>query len=511
MFIPEKFKDIKALVIGAGRSGVWCANLLASRGFRVLLTESKPYGEVRGMLKELRRGVKLETGGHTGKILRCGFAIKSPGLSHSNPLILKLKKRGIPVFSEIETALAFSRSKNLLAVTGTNGKTTTTLLLGEIMKNHLKAPPAAGGAARQYNAAGTARVCGNIGTPAAKVISASRRRDAIVMEVSSYQLQDSSYIRPASACVLNVTPDHLDHHKTMADYIAAKAKVFKFQRENDFCVFNYDDKHCRRLAAGCPSKVLFFSSSKTGGALSAWIEEGTKARRHRGTEAQRHNACAGAVTKAYGHSAEGGPAGLFGGQTAKATRIIFSFNGKKSRMTPPALPGLHNLENAMCAGLMALSRGISPRTVQRTFRAFKGVEHRIEPVRTVKGVTFINDSKATNVDSTLTALKALGRRKNIWLILGGLDKGSPYKPLSPYIKKYVKFVLTIGAAAPRIEKELSAAAVIRAGAMPKAVSEAFRKGGKGDIVLLSPACASFDQFRDFEDRGKKFREIVKKL
>ncbi|MBI4802338.1 MAG: UDP-N-acetylmuramoyl-L-alanine--D-glutamate ligase [Elusimicrobia bacterium] len=466
MFIPEKFKDKKALVIGAGRSGVWCANLLASRGFRVLLTESKPYGEVRGRLKELRRGVELETGGHSGKILRCAFAVKSPGLSHSNPLILKLKKRGIPVFSEIEAALAFSRSKNLLAVTGTNGKTTTTLLLGKIIKNHLKAATGAGGAAR---------VCGNVGTPASKVISACAGRDAIVMEVSSYQLEDSSYFRPAAACVLNVTPDHLDHHKTMSRYIAAKAKVFKFQRDGDFCVFNYDDKYCRRLAASCPSGALFFSSSKKGGALNAWLEEGVKAQRR------------------------------------KSAKIIFSFNGKKSRVTPPAPPGLHNLENAMCAGLMALGRGIRPRTIEKTFRAFKGVEHRIEPVGTVKDMVFINDSKATNVNSTLTALKALGGRKNIWLILGGLDKGSPYKPLAPYIEKHVKFVLTIGSAAPKIEKELSSASVIRAGAMSEAVSQAFQKGGKGDIVLLSPACASFDQFKDFEDRGKKFKELVKRL
>lgn len=454
MFFPENFKGKKALVIGAGRSGVWCANLLASRGFRVLLTENRPRAQVRDRLKELRRGVEVEAGGHTNGVFSCGFAVKSPGLSHSNPLIVKLRRRGIPVFSEIETALAFSRSGELLAVTGTNGKTTTTMLLGEIMKRHLKAKRA------------SARVCGNIGMPAAKVIAAARPGDAIVMEVSSYQLEDSSHIRPAASCILNITPDHIDHHKTMAAYIAAKARAFRFQRGTDFCVFNRDDGRCRLLARSAPSRALFFSSTKKGGGLNAWVEGG---------------------------------------------RIVFSFGGKKCRVTPPDLPGRHNLENAMCAGLMALSRGVSPEAIEKAFRAFKGVEHRIEPVRMLKGVSFVNDSKATNVDSTLVALKALGGRRNIWLILGGLDKGSPYAPLLPYIRSSVRRVLTIGSAAPRIEKELAGCPLTACGDMAAAVSEAFRNGEKGDIALLSPACASFDQFKDYEDRGRKFKALVRKL
>jgi len=449
-------KGKKALVIGAGKSGVACANLLADRGFPVLLSDNKSFAQLRERLKGLDRKVELETGGHTARTLLCGFAVKSPGLPHSNPLIRKLKQNRIPVFSEIETALAFSRTPDLLAVTGTNGKTTTTVLLGEIMKDALKARGS------------KALVCGNVGTPAAEVIGKARPRDTIVMEVSSYQLEDSSFIRPLTACVLNITPDHLDHHRTMANYIKAKTKVFRFQNAADSCVFNADDKFCRRMAAACPSGALLFSSSKKGGSLNAWAEGG---------------------------------------------RLVLRFKGRRHVLTPPALPGLHNLENAMCAALMALTRGINPADIQRTFSAFKGVEHRIEPAGTARGLAFINDSKATNVDSTLVALKALGGdRRNIWLILGGLDKGSPYTPLSPYLKRSVKTVLSIGAAAPKIERELKGACPVkRAGTMAKAVKAALIGGEKGDIVLLSPACASFDQFRDFEDRGRKFKQLVKKI
>ena len=187
MFTPGKFKGKKALVIGAGKSGLACANLLSARGFAVLLSDSKPLAQLKERLKGLNRKVELETGGHTDKTLRCGFAIKSPGLPHSNPLIIKLKKNHIPIFSEIETALAFSRTQELLSVTGTNGKTTTTVLLGEIMDRALRAE------------GGRARVCGNVGTPAAAVIMNAGPCDAIVMEVSSYQLEDSSFIRPRTA------------------------------------------------------------------------------------------------------------------------------------------------------------------------------------------------------------------------------------------------------------------------------------------------------------------------
>jgi len=454
MFTPEKFKDKKALVIGAGRSGVACANLLAANGFEVLLTEEKKAGDVKERLKKLSRKVKAETGGHTRAVFSCGFAVKSPGMSHANSLIVSLKKKGVPVFSEIELALAFSRAKRLMAVTGTNGKTTTTVLLGEIMNAALR--PGA-----------RALVCGNVGIPAAEVLQKARPRDVAVMEVSSYQLEDSSYIKPDAACLLNITPDHLDHHGSMAAYVKAKEKVFKFQEPPGCCVFNYEDAYCRRLAESCPSQVRFFSSARAEGRLHAWEAAG---------------------------------------------KLCFRHDGRIIRMTPPALPGAHNLENAMCAALMALHQGVKPAVIQKVFASFKGVEHRIEPAGKVKGIAFVNDSKATNVDSTLVALKALGKEKNIWLILGGLDKGNPYAPLIPFLKKSVKAVLTIGAAAEKIERELAGAVpLITALTMENAAREILALAAPGEIALFSPACASFDQFKDFEDRGRKFKAFVKKL
>jgi UDP-N-acetylmuramoylalanine--D-glutamate ligase len=453
MFNPAEFKGKTALVIGAGKSGSACANLLAARGFDVLLTEKKPASEVREKLKGLSRRVRIETGGHSPAALACGFAIKSPGLSHANPLIADLKKSGIPVFSEIEVALAFSAGR-LLAVTGTNGKTTTTVLLGEVMKAALKPR-------------GRALVCGNVGTPAALVAAKARPGDAVVMEVSSYQLEDSSFIKPLAACVLNITPDHLDHHGSMAAYVAAKAKVFTFQDKAAACVFNYEDTACRRLARRCPSKVLYFSSRRRGAGLAAWADGG---------------------------------------------ELVFRHAGKTFRVKPPALPGAHNLENAMCAGLMALSAGAKPANLKKVFAAFKGVEHRIEPAGEVRGVRFVNDSKATNVDSTLVALKALGARRSLWLILGGLGKGNPYAPLIPFIRRGVKGVLTIGEDAQKIERELAGVCpLITAGTMENACRNILQLAQRGDTALFSPACASFDQFKDFEDRGRKFKAFVKTL
>ncbi|OGR68669.1 MAG: UDP-N-acetylmuramoylalanine--D-glutamate ligase [Elusimicrobia bacterium GWC2_61_19] len=453
MFTPEDFKGKRALVIGAGKSGVACANLLAGRGFDVLLTEKKSAAEIKDKLAGLERRVKVETGGHSRSAFGCGFAVKSPGLPHANPLIAALNKRKIPIFSEVETALAFSAGK-LLAVTGTNGKTTTTVLLGELMKAALRPR-------------GRALVCGNVGVPAAAVAAGARAGDAVVMELSSYQLEDSTFIKPAVACVLNITPDHLDHHGSMAAYVAAKARVFEHQDKSSACVFNYEDPAVRRLAKKCPSRTLFFSSKRAGGKLAAWVSGGK----------------------------------LF----FKTGRAAFS-------VEPPPLPGAHNLENAMCAGLMALAAGAGRSGLKKVFAAFKGVEHRIEPAGKVRGVSFVNDSKATNVDSTLVALKALGQKKNVWLILGGLDKGNPYAPLLPLIRQSVRGVLTIGAAAPKIELELAGAApIITSLTLENACRNILDLASPGDIALFSPACASFDQFKDFEDRGRKFKTLVGKL
>jgi len=454
MFNPDNLKGRRALVIGAARSGIACANLLAEKGFEVLLTDAKKEGELKDSLKRLSRKVAVETGGHTEAAYFCGFAVKSPGLSHSHPLIAGLRKRKIPVFSEVEAAMAWAGAP-LLAVTGTNGKTTTTTLLGEIM------------ALAARRAGGRAAVCGNLGVPAAGAAPGTTARDAVVMEVSSYQLEDSTYFKPAVACVLNITPDHLDHHGSMASYVKAKERVFRFQDRDDACVFNRNDRYCVRLAARCPSQRLFFASSGPVKGLSAWARDG---------------------------------------------KIYFKACGAAFSTRPPALPGAHNLENAMCAGLMALAAGARPSDIRKAFAAFRGVEHRLEPAGAVRGLKFVNDSKATNVDSTLVALRAMPAARRTWLVMGGTDKGTPYAPLAGLIREKVKGLFTIGAAAARIEKELAGCCpVVSAGRMEAACRGILRLAAPGDIALFSPACASFDQFRDFEDRGRKFKAFVKTL
>lgn len=453
MFKPEKFRNKTAAVLGAGKSGICCANLLVKNGFAVILSEEKKL--LSRKLKEktalLNSAVLFETGGHSEKIFKAGFAVKSPGIFNHSPIIKELKQRKIPVFSEVETALSLSKCKNILAMTGTNGKTTTTVLLGEIMRM----------------TGGKVRVCGNIGTPVSQIADKAGKNDCIVMEISSYQLEDSSYFHPRISGILNITPDHIDHHRSMENYIKAKTKIFTDQEPGDYCIFNHADAFCLEMSKNCPSGKLFFSSSSTWKGLNAAFENG---------------------------------------------KILVNFKSVKKSIAPPKLPGTHNIENAMAAALMALAAGAKFCDVEAAFAGFKGVEHRIEEAGTIKEIRFINDSKATNVDSTLIALKALGRTRNIWLILGGLDKGSSYAPLAPFIRNYVKAVLTIGSAAHKIEKELKGtSAIMSSKTLKKAVETAYKKASRGDVILLSPACASFDQFSDFEDRGRQFKQIVSSL
>ena len=458
MFIPENFKEEKALVIGAGKSGIAAANLLAAKGFRVFLTENSPAEKVKDRLKELSPSVEIETGGHTDAVFSCGFAVKCPGLSHKNPLLLRLEQKGMPVFSEVEAALSFAKSPHLIAITGTNGKTTTTMLLGGIMKIHA----AANGA--------EALTAGNIGNPVAAAVYGEAAGSFITAELSSYQLEDSSFIKPEVSVILNITPDHLEHHGSMEAYIAAKKRIFLFQDKNSFCVLNRRDMICRKIAEDVPSKVLWFSSSEkaeSDNAINAFIKDGF---------------------------------------------LVFRNGGKKHTLKPPVLPGIHNMENAIAAGLAALAAGAKPQEIQQAFDAFRPVEHRIEPAGTVKGIKFINDSKATNVDSVIVALKAMPQEKTTWLILGGRDKGAPYSPLIPLIRERVKGMIIIGEAAPLIEKELASCAPYKKAAdIYEACRMILACGKAGDMALFSPACSSFDQFKDYEDRGRRFKKYVKEL
>jgi len=452
MFKPEKFIGTTACVLGAGKSGREAAKLLANHGFSVLISEENKLSRV----PELAPGISLEIGAHSSRVFACGFIIKSPGIFPRHPVLQEARKRKIPIFSELEVAIAFMpKDISVLAISGTNGKTTTTALLGEIMKEHC---------VRRYPKRRTF-VAGNIGAPVSAVADQIRSKDFLVLETSSYQLEDSSYFRPKVAGLLNITPDHLDHHGSMEKYIHAKARLFKNQRSNDFAVLNGADINCAALVPQLKSKWSAFSA-KPGHELKTDV--------------------------------------FFDGD-----EIIFSAG---YRMRPPKLRGIHNVENAMAAALCALSLEVPAVTIQAVFDRFQPIEHRIEPAGWSNGVLYVNDSKATNLDSTLIALESFDKKPHIWLILGGRDKGASYEVLSAEINARCKAVLTIGESMDKIARELkSDVPLTRCYTLDKAISYAAAHAQKGDVVLLSPACSSFDQFKDYEERGRVFKELVNKL
>ena len=443
MFNLSDFAGKKACVLGGGKSGKAVAELLAAHGMQVLISDGNPAASVSPSAS-----IELETG--------CGFIVKSPGVFPHSEILQQAAQRQIPVFSELEVALSFlPENVQILAVTGTNGKTTTTTLLGEILKAQI---------AREKSAC-RVLVCGNIGNPVSACVSQAQAGVNLVIEVSSYQLEDSTYFHPHIAGLLNITPDHLDHHGGMKIYIAAKARIFKNQTVNDLAILNAADAICAQLAEQLPGKCLAFSAQP-----KHWLKTDV----------------------------------FFDGD-----ELIFS---QGYHVRPPQLKGIHNVENAMAAALMALAAGAAVQDVQTAFNAFTAMEHRIETVAEINGITYINDSKATNLDSTITALKSFEKERNIWLILGGRDKGASYEVLLPYLKDYCVEVLSIGECMDKIDEELHGEfPILRCGTLDQAVLFASQQASRGDIVLLFPACASFDQFKSYEERGKVFKQLVANL
>jgi UDP-N-acetylmuramoylalanine--D-glutamate ligase len=451
-------KGLRVSIIGLGKSGIAAANLAASRGARVLASDSKPRSS--GITKKLSKSVRAEFGGHTDALLSSDLVIKSPGIPGDLEILKKIKKNKIPITGEIEFALSLApKPRRLIAITGTNGKTTTTTLVGEIFKN----------------SGHKTIVAGNIGAPPAALTGKIGGDSNVILEVSSYQLEDMTdgqkaskapySFRPDISCILNITEDHIEHHHSMKNYIEAKAKIFASQRKNDFCVLNYDDPIVRKLAVKARSKVVFFSRKKI-------LREGVY----------------------Y----------LNGSFVVKLSGGCYSLEFK------PIIPGMHNVENILASIAICTCAGIKPADMLETISSFKGVEHRIELVREIKGVRYINDSKGTNVDSTKVALESINGK--IVLILGGKDKGFPYTPLKELVRSKVRAVLLIGEAAGLIKKDLRGTTTFfDCGTLDKAVKKAAALSDAGDTVLLSPACASFDQFNDFEERGKVFKTLVRQL
>ena len=442
----------RVLVVGLGKSGVASALFLRSRGAQVTVSDSKPQEQLSEEIPILLdHGIIIETGGHGERTFHGqDLIVVSPGVPADSPPLVQARALGEPVIGEIELAAQFL-PKSIVAITGSNGKTTTTTLTGEIIT--------AGG----Y----PTRVGGNIGTPAISLVATARPDSVVVLEVSSFQLETIQTFRPRVAVVLNVTPDHLDRHRTFETYVDAKGRIFENQQADDFAVLNADDPVCVGLAGRTRAQVFWFSRKK---------------------EVQQ-------------------------GASLRDGRILFrDSSGQQEIMVASEIPlkGAHNLENtlaAICAGALMKC---APERIRAAVRNFKAVEHRLEYVATVRGVEYYNDSKATNVDATIKALESFPA--NIHLILGGKDKGSDYTVLNDLLRQRVKRVYTIGAAAEKIESQVKdAAEIVHAESLDSAVQRASASAQPGDIVLLAPACASFDQFRNYEQRGKVFKALVQRL
>jgi UDP-N-acetylmuramoylalanine--D-glutamate ligase len=399
----------------------------------------------------LDQGITVETGGHGERTFReQDLIVVSPGVPVNAPLLVQARGLGEKVIGEIELAAEFFPGK-IVAITGSNGKTTTTTLAGEIL--------ATGGL--------SVVVGGNIGTPAISLVDRATADTTAVLEVSSFQLETIQTFRPRIAVVLNVTPDHLDRHRTFAVYTDAKARIFENQRPDDFAVLNADDPTCVALAERTKAKVFWFSRKQE-------VKQGSYVRE-------------GQI--------------LF--RDAKRQQEVMLLH-------EIPLKGAHNVENVLAAVCVGTLSGVELGKIRKAVAAFKAVEHRLEYVATVRGVEYYNDSKATNVDATIKALESFPA--NIHLILGGKDKGSDYSLLNDLLRQRAKRVYTIGAAAAKIEGQIKGAAeIVHAETLENAIKRASETAQAGDIVLLAPACASFDQFRSYEHRGKVFKDVVKAM
>ena len=445
----------KALVIGAARSGIASARFLAQRGATVALNDRKPFSEWSPAALDLKaEGVGLIEGDPPSWLLdQIDLVVISPGVPTKSIPIRYADRRGAEVIGEIELASRFLRGR-IVAITGTNGKTTTTSLIGEMLKD----------------AGMQVQVGGNIGNALISMIDSSRDDGWNVVEVSSFQLETIVDFHPTVAAVLNVTPNHMDRYESLMDYAAAKHNVFRNQTGGDVAILNADDEIVSSWASGLRAHVVNFS-------VQHELEEGLFLRSR------------DLVSR-----------------TKDGERVLMSRDEMQLR-------GTHNVENVLAAFAAGLACGAAPESLRETVRHFRPVEHRLEEVAEIRGVRFINDSKATSVDATMKALEAFAEeRGKVVLILGGLGKKAPYSPLIDLIRAGVRKMILIGADAETIEAEIGSAAPYEyASDMRDAVEKGFAAAESGDVVLLAPACASFDMFKSFEERGRVFKDAVSSI
>lgn len=438
-------------IIGAAASGLAAARLLHRLGAKVFVSESAPAEHRTEAIRRLdAEGIAHEFGGHTNRAVDADAIVVSPGVPHI-PILDEAARRGIPIHSELDVAGGLLTCSTI-AVTGTNGKTTTTALIGAVCRQ----------------AGLKTIVAGNIGSPLSDHVESSAWSDVAVIEVSSFQAEGLHAFHPRIGVLLNLSPDHLDRYDSVEAYYAAKRKLFEKQTREDYLVVNADDPLVHDLTERLPARKLMF---------------GFKAEKTSGTYVENDE-------------------------------VRCHFAGETTTVLPIgdiALPGRHNLYNAMAAVMATRAAGISLEAIRDALRTFKGVEHRLEFVRTVRGIRFINDSKATNVDAAGYALDAYRAGHIVW-IAGGKHKGAPYTPLARFVSDSVRCMVLIGQAAPLIEQDLGhLAKVIHADSMDDAVRKAFESASSGDVVLLSPACSSFDMFENYEDRGRRFKTAVHAL
>ena len=444
-------KGKKVLVVGMARTGIATAKFLMAKGSLVTTTEAKSEEEMKEAVQALE-GMDLSTewGGHqTETFLKQDLIVVSPGVDLSMDPIQKAIRHGVRVISEIELAYHFIHVP-ILAITGTNGKTTTTLLLGEMLKEDGK----------------EVGVGGNVGEPLVLFADGRDRWEVLVVEISSFQLEAIEDFRPRISVLLNITEDHLDRYSNYTDYIEAKTRIFTNQNSGDVAILNRDDPIVMQFGEKVKAKKVLFS-------LSERLDEGA----------------------------------FSNGQT-----ISLRLGGKEEEysISKAPLKGVHNVENMMAALTAARIFGCSKKAVQNVLERFKGLEHRLEFVREIGGVRFYNDSKGTNVGSVVKSLQSFS--EPVILIAGGKDKNGDLSPLKELVRKQVKHLILMGEAKERMNHELGGLTdTALAKTMEEAVSLARQKAKGGEVVLLSPACSSFDMFKDYKERGKVFKEAVHRL
>ena len=452
----DRWNGARVLVVGMARSGISAARLLLDNGAIPLLYDSKNISAFGDDLHDL---VDAKCEFHLGEdpiklLSNVDAVVISPGVPIDSKIVIQAKESGLPVIGELELAFTFLKGQSI-AISGTNGKTTTTTLVGKILENADK----------------KTFVAGNIGYPLSKVSLEATEEDYSVIEVSSFQLESIKTFHPYVAALLNISEDHLNRHYTMENYIALKQRLFENQMPSDIAVINYDDQVLRNMSKNIRSRVLFFSR-KTTIENGAFVENG---------------------------------------------KIVFQWDGIKKvicDVEEVLIPGPHNLENALAATVITSVLSVPPTVIRHTLQSFSGVEHRIERVRVLDGVTYINDSKATNTDSTIKAVLAM--TAPTVLLLGGYDKHTDFSPLCQEIvnSSNISHVVVLGETAKQIAtqlKEANYSNITRAYSLEDAIEQARKLALKGGNVLLSPACASFDMFNDFEHRGECFKTLVNQL